>query len=603
MSVEQINGDSPNAVDIDAEALHRKYREERDKRLRKDGAEQYIRPTDEADEFGEYVRDPHAAAPQARLPRTDDVDVVVIGAGLGGLMTGCRLRELGVANFQIIEKGSDFGGTWYWNRYPGIACDVESYIYMPRLEELRTIPTERYASGPEILRHCTNIARHFDLYSNAIFQTQVTELSWDESCGRWIVSTDRGDRLRARFVAVSTGPLNQPKLPGLPGLQNFKGRSFHTSRWDYDYTGGNAHGNLTKLSDKRIGIIGTGSTGVQCIPHLAQWAKYLYIFQRTPSAVHPRFNRPTDSNWAESLKPGWQIARVENFTAALMGLPVEDLVQDGWTKNFREILKHSNLPPEEAAAAMETADFRQMEKVRKRIGEIVRDPATAEALRPYYNQFCKRLCFSDQYLPAFNRPNVSLVDTNGKGVECINETGVIANGKAYEVDCLIFATGFEWYAEHKIGSGFETYGRDGVAQSQAWADGMLSLYGAFSRDFPNRFILGNAQLPHTANFSHTLDVITRHIAGVVKHCLDNNIRSVEPTADAQEKWVDTVVAMSETRRAYNEACTPGYYNSEGQYSLRAARNAPYPCSLIDFGNMLDAQRAAGNFEGLELTPM
>jgi cyclohexanone monooxygenase len=171
---------------------------------------------------------------------------------------------------RIIEKGGNFGGTWYWNRYPGAACDIESYVYLPLLEETGFIPLEKYSKGQEILEYSKAIARHFALYRDALFQTEVTDLSWDDEAQRWIVSTERGDKIRARFVAMANGPLHRPKLPGISGIETFKGHSFHTSRWDYDYTGGDPSGGLTRLADKRVGLIGTGATAVQCVPPSAR---------------------------------------------------------------------------------------------------------------------------------------------------------------------------------------------------------------------------------------------------------------------------------------------------------------------------------------------
>jgi len=226
--------------------------------FRQDGNEQYI---EIRDSFAHYLEDPYVA-PQSREPLTDDVDVAIIGGGFGGLLTGARLRQAGISDIRVIEKGGDFGGTWYWNRYPGAACDVESYIYLPLLEELGYIPKEKYTHAPEILSHCRRIGEHFDLYRNACFQTEVTNLTWDDSARRWIISTNKGDRMRAKFVCMANGPLHRPKLPGIPGVETYRGHSFHTSRWDYDYTGGTSDGNLSKLHDKRIGVIGTGATAV-----------------------------------------------------------------------------------------------------------------------------------------------------------------------------------------------------------------------------------------------------------------------------------------------------------------------------------------------------
>ena len=381
-----------------------------------DGIDQYVEITGD---FADFARDPWALPGFTREPLTDLVDVVIIGAGFGGLLTGARLRELGVEDIRLIDKAADVGGTWYWNRYPGIACDVESYVYLPLLEELAYIPTEKYAKGDEILEHCRRIARHYDLYRNACLQTEVDAVTWDPSDSRWVITTKHGDAMRARYVAMANGFLQKPKLPGIPGIEDFGGHTFHTSRWDYPYTGGDAAGNLTGLTDKRVGIVGTGATAVQCVPHLGQWAEHLYVFQRTPSSVDVRANRPTDPEWAKRLQPGWHRHRIENFQILTAGGVVEeDLVDDAWTSITRKLLamrlnNTSGLSDEELAATMELADFAKMEEVRARIDALVEDPATAEALKPWYRQFCKRPCFHDEYLQTFNLPNVTLVDTTG----------------------------------------------------------------------------------------------------------------------------------------------------------------------------------------------
>ncbi|HVM53704.1 MAG TPA: NAD(P)/FAD-dependent oxidoreductase, partial [Acidimicrobiales bacterium] len=422
MALDDVVAQLIGELDFDPDALRERYREERDKRLRPDGNEQYVEVTAE---FSQYIDDPYVEPGSGeREPLFDEVDVAVIGGGFGGLLVGARLREAGFERIRLIESAGDVGGTWYWNRYPGAMCDVESYVYLPLLEELGYTPKHKYSFAPEILEHSRAIARHYRLYDDACFQTSVTELRWDESEDRWIISTDRGDRMKAQFVAMANGPLSRPKLPGIPGINEFKGYTFHTSRWDYGYTGGDSSGNLTNLTDKVVGIIGTGATAVQCIPHLGEWAKHLYVFQRTPSSVDVRNNRETDPEWAASLEPGWQKPRMDNFNILVSGGDQEvDLVADGWTDIFRKLtgiaVKDASraigrrLTPLERAELTELADFQKMEEVRARAAAIVQDPATAGALKPWYRQFCKRPCFHDEYLPTFNRPNVTLVDTDG----------------------------------------------------------------------------------------------------------------------------------------------------------------------------------------------
>ena len=493
---------------FDPDALRKKYREERDKRIRPEGNDQY---QEMAGGYAHYLEDPYVA-PVEREPLTDEVDVVIIGGGFGGLLAGARLRQAGVDDIRIIEKGGDFGGTWYWNRYPGAMCDVESYIYLPLLEEVGYVPKEKYTHAPEILDHSRAIGETFDLYRNACFQTEVTELRWDDDDDRWVVHTNRGDAMRARFVCMASGPLHRPKLPGIPGIEEFKGHTFHTSRWDYDYTGGDSDGNLVGLKGKRVGIIGTGATAVQCVPHLGEAADQLYVFQRTPSSIDVRANRPTDPEWAASLGPGWQKNRMDNFNTLVSGgFASEDLVNDGWTDIIGKLLlmiqkgAAGEMTAESLARTMEMADFEKMEQIRSRVDELVADEQTAEALKPYYRQFCKRPCFHDEYLDTFNRPNVTLVDTNGRGVDRLTEHGIVANGVEYEIDCLIFATGFEVGTAFTRRAGCELYGRGGLSLSEKWADGTSTFHGMHVRGFPNLFIFSIVQSGFSVNFPHMLD--------------------------------------------------------------------------------------------------
>jgi cyclohexanone monooxygenase len=589
-------------LDFDPDALREKYRLERDRRLRTDGNEQYV---EVAGQFAHYLDDPYVAKVE-RGPLHDEVDVAVIGGGFGGLLAGARLREAGVEDIRVIEKGGDFGGTWYWNRYPGAACDVESYIYLPLLEEIGYLPKEKYSRAPEILEHSRAIGRHFDLYRNACFQTEVTELRWDDGEARWIISTNRGDRMRARFVVMANGPLHRPKLPGIPGIESFRGHTFHTSRWDYDYTGGDSTGGLTGLADKRVGIIGTGATAVQCVPHLGEGAKELYVFQRTPSSIDVRDNRPTDPEWAASLEPGWQRRRMENFNNLVSGVfEPEDLVNDGWTDIIGKLLIMMRRGAIEAGTdpgeAVELADFEKMESIRARVETMVHDPNTAEALKPYYRQFCKRPCFHDEYLATFNRPNVTLVDTQGRGVERITERGIVANGVEYELDCIVYATGFEVGTDYTRRSGYELYGRDGVTLTEKWADGASTLHGMHSRGFPNCFIFSNIQSGFTVNFPHMIDEQSRHLAYILQHAFANDVRVVEASAEAEDAWVRTIEQLAQNNQRFLEACTPGYYNNEGRPEQRSARNGSYGAGAIKFIEVLSAWREAGDLAGLELT--
>jgi cyclohexanone monooxygenase len=592
-----------NDLGFDPDALKKKYIAERDKRLRTDGNEQYV---EIKDQFAHYLEDPYVE-PIARAPLFDEVEVVVIGGGFGGLLAGARLREAGVEDIRMIEKGGDFGGTWYWNRYPGAACDIESYVYLPLLEELNFVPVEKYTRAPEILKHSRAIGEKFDLYRNALFQTEVTEMRWDEKSARWIIKTNKGDAMKARFVVMANGPLHRPKLPGIPGVESYKGHSFHTSRWDYDYTGGDSNGNLTGLKDKVVGIIGTGATAVQCVPHLGAGAKQLYVFQRTPSSIDVRNNRPTDPEWEKSLKPGWQKERMDNFNALVSGVPqAEDLVNDGWTDiigNLLMLMRKANETgaQQDLATVMQLADFKKMEQIRARAQAIVNDPNTAEALKPYYNQFCKRPCFHDEYLDTFNRPNVTLVNTDGKGVERITEHGVVANGKEYELDCLIYGTGFEVGTSYTRRAGYELYGRGGQSLTDKWKDGVSTLHGMHARGFPNVLIMMNTQSGFTANFPHMLEVQATHLAYIIKTAQDRQATVVEAAEEAENAWVQTIIDSALMRQKFQEECTPGYYNNEGKPSPLAARNGFYGGGSIAFINMMEEWRKADDLKGLELS--
>lgn len=588
-------------TEFDPDHLRDKYRAERDKRLRHDGNEQYL---EIAGDFARYLEDPYVS-PIERAPLLDEVEVAVIGGGFGGLLAGARLREAGVRDIRMIEKGGDFGGTWYWNRYPGAACDVESYIYLPLLEEIGYLPKEKYSKAPEILAHSQAIGRHFDLYRNACFQTEVTEMRWDDTDGRWVISTNRGDRMRARFVIMANGPLHRPKLPGIPGVDSFTGHTFHTSRWDYDYTGGSSEGGLTKLRDKRVGIIGTGATAVQCVPHLGEHAQHLYVFQRTPSSIDVRNNRATDPEWASTLEPGWQQERMNNFNALVSGGFADvDLVNDGWTDIIGNLLirlrreSSPDLSAEGLARNLELADFEKMNQIRSRVDEVVSDPATAEALKPWYRQFCKRPCFHDEYLQTFNRPNVTLVDTDGQGVDRITEKGVVVGGVEYELDCLIYATGFEVGTEYTRRAGYEVYGRNGLSLTDKWDDGARTLHGFHVEGFPNCFVVSNIQSGFTVNFPHMLNEQSKHLAYLLGELESRGATRVEATPEAEEEWVQTIVRLSQFNQKFLESCTPGYYNNEGQPAARSLQNGSYGAGPVAFVGVLEAWRADGSLAGL-----
>lgn len=591
----------------DRDALRERYRIERDKRIRPEGNEQYLQPTGR---FADLLDDPYVEI-TPRDPVREDVDVVVIGGGFAGLVTGARLKEAGVDDVWIIDKAGDVGGVWYWNRYPGAQCDTAAMIYLPLLEETGTVPSAKYVRAPEIHAHARRIAETFCLYENALFSTGVGGVTWDEDSSRWIIRTDRDDELRARFLAMGTGPLHRPKLPGIPGIEDFERHAFHTSRWDYDYTGGSPDGApMDRLADKRVGIIGTGATAIQCIPPLAETAAKLYVFQRTPSSIDERNNHALDPEWYASLGPGWQKKWLENFaTLQTGGFADEDLVKDGWTdiaQRIRDrviqVMSTGAQPgPETMIFAYEESDDEKMTEIRARVDEIVSDPRTAEWLKPWYRQLCKRPCFSDDYLQVYNEPNVHLVDTDGQGVERIDETGVWAAGQHYELDCLIFASGFEVGTEYSRRSGYEVVGRDGITLTERWCEGMHSLHGIHVHGFPNMFILGVAQgASLISNIPHNFVEGAAAISAVVKHALDEGAEQVEVTAEAEDAWVH-MLETGEGRILGNPDCTPGYYNNEGQPMGRRERlnMIGYPGGPVAYFQYLDRWRSSGDFAGLE----
>lgn len=611
--MEPTRGSDGAGAAPDHEGLRARYRAERDKRLRPDGNDQYLEPTGR---FARMLDDPYVdVAPRA--PVTDEVEFAFIGGGFAGLCAGARLRQRGIDDFHIVESGGDVGGVWYWNRYPGAMCDTAAMVYLPLLEETGHVPTRKYVFAPEIFGQAQRIATTFGLYDRALFSTSVTGVEWDERSSRWIIRTNRGDEIRARFVGMGTGPLNRPKLPGIPGIDTFAGHSFHTARWDYGYTGGDWTGTpMAKLADKRVGIIGTGATAVQCIPPLGRDAGELFVFQRTPSSIDVRNNAPVDPEWFATLGPGWQQAWLMNFaTLQTGGFADEDLVKDGWTDiaqrvrdrvlgRLGDVSSNGETDAEKLQRLFEECDDEKMDEIRARVDEIVDDRATAEALKPWYRQLCKRPCFHDEYLQTYNRPNVHLVDTDGRGVERIDATGVWVAGRHHELDCLIFASGFEVGTGYAHRSGYETVGRHGETLSQHWEDGMRTLHGMHVHGFPNLFIVQFAQAANLiSNITHNYTEAGTTIARVVEHALATGADEVEPTAEAEEAWAELCQGGSgfAGNLLGNADCTPGYYNNEGKPLGRADRFnvMGYPGGPVAFFEHIDRWRESGTFDGLE----
>ena len=533
------------------EAIKKKFDEERDLRLayRPDGTSQYT--SDLNGLLGKYEIDPFALESRAREPINDTVEVLFIGGGFSALLTSARLREVGVESIRIVERGADVGGTWYWNRYPGVACDVVAYDYLPLLDEMGYVPRDHYAKGPEIFAHCQAIARRYNLYELAVFQTTVTSTVWNQEERMWHLITDRGDHMKAKFVICANGTLSLPKLSKIKGMESFKGHSFHTGRWDYAYTGAD----LSKLSDKVVGIIGTGASAVQAIPRLGAAAKELYVFQRTPSSVDIKDDWETDPAWARKLKPGWQAKR---RARARMEPQMFDQMR----------MEREGITREEKIRRQENANIDYMMRIHKRIEQIVKDPAAAESLKPWYMFMCKRPCFDNDYLPTFNRPNVHLIDTRGKGITEITEKGPLFEDKQYEVDLLIYATGFE---VQKTGIYNRIVGEGGRDLNDKYRDGIRTLLGIHSEGYPNLFVMGGYQASFQFNLTDMLQAQGDHIAACIDHARRHRYRTIDVTPEAEEWWVQEVIKhRGKTTR--NQDCTPGYYNFEGEFQRRQDGN-------------------------------
>ena len=495
----------------------------------------------------------------------------------------------------------------------------------------------KYTDAAETLDYFKVLSDKFSLKENALFQTEVNEVKWISDEKLWFIKTNRQDSIKARYVIHANGFLNRPKLPAMKGINDYQGHTFHTSRWDYAYTGGNSNGNLNNLRDKKVAIIGTGATAVQCVPHLAAGAKKLYVFQRTPSSIDERNNSNTDIDWFNSQKSGWQKERKENFEGFLTGnFTDKDLVNDGWTEIFRTILgglikngpsklvllswvltapfyknfykvglrtyirnKFMNfVTREDINKKVEIVDFQKMEKVRARADALVNDPKTAESLKPYYRQLCKRPCFHDEYLQAFNNDNVELIDTDGQGVKELSAEGIIHDGKEYKVDCIIFASGFEVGTDYSRRCGYQVSGIDGMTLSEKWKDGLATFHGIHSKGFPNSFFYGPGQGPMTANFTHSLDEQSAHVAYILKQLDKKNMKYVEASEEAESDWINTIISKARNMQSFQEACTPGYYNNEGKPNTNPANNT-YGGGALEYFKLLKDWRKNNKLQGLK----
>jgi cation diffusion facilitator CzcD-associated flavoprotein CzcO len=601
------NTGEPASRAYDPAAVAAKYRAERDKRLVPGRAA--IRDLDHDERFARYREDPFTPFVD-RDPITDEVEVAILGGGIAGMLAGVELRKAGVDRFRIIDRAGGIGGTWYWNRYPGVMCDIEASIYLPLLEELHYIPKNRYSFGDEILTHLQAIAERFELERGALFHTAVTRASWNEADERWLIGTDRGDRISARYYVLAVGILNLLKLPAIEGMEDFAGHSFHSARWDYAYTGGAPGQPMTELGDKVVGLMGTGATAIQCVGPLADAARHVYVFQRTPSAIGERGNRPTDPEFGEHLDAGWQQARMDNFQAVMLGRPVDrDLIDDGWTHDYAAVQNPPRKRPDESfpewMARAEALDFEIMEAHRRRVEELVDDPATAESLKPYYRYLCKRPCFHDEYLSTFNRPNVTLVDCPA-GIERIVAEGPLVEGRTYELDCLVYATGFEAEMTPLYRrAGHDIVGRGGITLAEKWADGAATIFGMMSRGFPNLFAMPapGQQAVVTVNYTQLAVLGAEVVGATIAALVAKGAPTFEVRAEAEDAWTAKVVESFVDPSAVMSACTPSRINNEGHPELLNPRNANYGRGFGDYFGYRDRLHAwleAGDFEGLEL---
>lgn len=616
--INETSAGLPSADEISIPSLKQKYRHERDRRMRSEGQCQYVKPTENF--AGGYEADPYTPL-KARAPISEDRDVVIVGAGWSGIMAGVELRKQGIDNFRTVDHAGDFGGVWYWNRYPGLQCDNDAYCYLPLLEETGFMPSKKFTDGAEIREYAQSIARKYDLYRGALFHTMISALRWDENLKRWKISTRQGDEIRARFVIMANGLLNIPKLPGIPGINEFRGHVFHSARWDYDYTGGSqAEPVLHRLADKRVAIVGTGATAIQLVPFLGRYAKEFFVLQRTPSCVDTRRNSPTDPEWVKTLKPGWQAARRANFhrganECLLRG--EKDLIGDIWTEvncNLAAELEQQDWPEltaEQFAARYEEMDFRVMERLRRRVDDIVKNPDTAEILKPWYRYQCKRPTSNDDYYDTFNLPGVKVLDVSAsQGVERMTEKGFVVDGVEYDVDCMIFASGYEVTSDLDRRWGFDTFvGRNGLSMYDNWKGQYKTLHGVMTHGFPNLFIIGLNQGGLNSSLTQNFETQSGHIAYVIQQAFSRGLVAVEASKEAQDNYVKHIRDTAIDRTQWISECTPGYFNNEGKPDIDENGNEKFRFYLGEvygpgwdaFVGLLEGWREQGDLAGLLLT--
>ncbi|MBI3198875.1 MAG: NAD(P)/FAD-dependent oxidoreductase, partial [Rhodospirillales bacterium] len=525
-----------------------------------------------------------------------DFDAVIVGAGFGGMYMLHRLRLKGFTA-RVFEAGSGVGGTWYWNRYPGARCDVESVQYsyqFSRELEQEWEWTERYATQPEILRYANHVADRFDLRRDIQFETRIAAAAFDETANVWRVETDGGDKIAARFVITAMGCLSSPNTPKIPGLQDFKGPTYHTGSWPHegvDFTG------------KTVGVIGTGSSAIQSIPIMARQARHLTVFQRTANYTVPAHNKPLDPAYVAKVKAHYPEMRkraktkpagidfVINMASAIETPEAERrrLYEERWAygglgfmASFSDLLLNDE-------SNKTAADF-----VRSKIREVVKDPKTAEILTPKNIIGCKRLCVDTGYWETFNRPNVTLVDISDEPIECVTAKGLRAKGHDYTFDCLVLATGFDAMTGALLK--VDIRGRGGVALKDKWREGPKSYLGLTVVGFPNLFTITGPGSPSV--LTNMLPSIEQHV-DFIADCLEalraKGVSVIEPIEQAQEAWVGQVGnAANITLRS---TCSSWYVgaNSPGRPRVFMPSSGGFPVYVQKCNEVMSA-----GFEGFVL---
>jgi cation diffusion facilitator CzcD-associated flavoprotein CzcO len=475
-------------------------------------------------------------------------DAIVVGAGFGGLIMVHQLRAIGL-KVQGVERGGDVGGTWYWNRYPGCRCDVESmeysYQFSKELEQEWNW-SERYSPQPEILAYAQYVADRFDLRSAFRFNMEVVGANWNEADGQWAVSLTSGETLTSRFLIMATGCLSSTNTPAFPGLASFTGKSFHTGAWPHegvDFTG------------QRVAVIGTGSSAIQSIPLIARQAAALTVFQRTANYSIPAHNSALDPAWAMNVKANYADLRARNWNqpaafgafyprntdSVLTASPEErqSRFEKHWAMGgFMFLSAFSDLMLNVEANQM-AAEF-----VRNKIRATVRDPATAELLCPQGVIACKRLCADTDYFATYNLPHVRLVDVSQHPVERIAPTGIVTQGTLHEVDSIVFATGFDAMTGSLLR--VNIVGRNGLPLREKWQDGPRTYLGLMTEGFPNLFMMTGPGSPSVlANMITGVEHHAGFIAQQIEWLGQQGNTRIEAGAAAEAEWVGTVNMRSE----------------------------------------------------------